>query len=112
MPGGQIYEITHRQIGTLIGFLALVLIAVLWRAERRRWVNPDHFPIHFARRIRVSGFGGTHAVAADHDDPADRCGWVCAGNTGSHERLAAGVGAAWFGSGVWWIDCVQSSPRA
>lgn len=39
MPGGQIYEITHRQLGTIIGFISLVFIVVLWRSERRRWVK-------------------------------------------------------------------------
>ncbi|MBI5869264.1 MAG: COX15/CtaA family protein [candidate division Zixibacteria bacterium] len=39
MPGGQIYEISHRQIGTIVGLIALAFIIVLWRSERRRWVK-------------------------------------------------------------------------
>ncbi len=39
MPGGQIYEISHRQIGTIVGLIALAFIIVVWRSERRRWVK-------------------------------------------------------------------------
>jgi len=39
MPGGQLYEITHRQIGTVIGFVTIVFLIVLFRQDRRWWVR-------------------------------------------------------------------------
>ncbi len=39
LEGGHLYEMTHRQIGTLVGFLTIGLVGILWRTERRRWVR-------------------------------------------------------------------------
>jgi heme a synthase len=39
MVGGVRYEHTHRVIATLVGLLTLILAAVLWRREERRWVR-------------------------------------------------------------------------
>lgn len=39
LEGGHFYEITHRQIGTIVGFLAIGLVIALWRVERRAWVR-------------------------------------------------------------------------
>lgn len=39
LPGGLFYEMSHRMIGTVVGFLTIALAAVLWRTEGRRWVK-------------------------------------------------------------------------
>lgn len=39
LEGGHYFEITHRQIGTLVGFLAIALVVALWMGERRAWVR-------------------------------------------------------------------------
>jgi cytochrome c oxidase assembly protein subunit 15 len=37
--GGILYEHTHRLMGTVVGFIAIVLVAVAWKVEPRRWVR-------------------------------------------------------------------------
>ncbi len=37
--GGQFYELLHRQIGTVIGFVAIGMVVSLFRNEERRWVR-------------------------------------------------------------------------
>lgn len=37
--GGLFYELLHRRLGTMIGFVAIGLVVSLWRTEERRWVR-------------------------------------------------------------------------
>src|SRR5437763_6427025 len=37
--GGILYEHTHRLMATVVGFLSIILTAVAWRTESRRWVR-------------------------------------------------------------------------
>ncbi|MGA3066502.1 MAG: COX15/CtaA family protein [Tepidisphaeraceae bacterium] len=37
--GGIFFEHTHRLLGTVVGMLAIVLTAVAWKTDRRRWVR-------------------------------------------------------------------------
>jgi cytochrome c oxidase assembly protein subunit 15 len=37
--GGILFEHTHRLMGSLVGFLTIILAAWLWRSEDRRWVR-------------------------------------------------------------------------
>ena len=37
--GGVFYEHTHRLLGSAVGLCAILLTAVAWRVERRRWVQ-------------------------------------------------------------------------
>jgi len=37
--GGIFYEHTHRLLGTLVGILTVVLVAMAWKYETRRWVR-------------------------------------------------------------------------
>jgi heme a synthase len=37
--GGHFFEMTHRQLGTVIGFLTILLAIVLWKTETRFWVR-------------------------------------------------------------------------
>src|SRR5438045_2889327 len=37
--GGILYEHTHRLMGTVVGFLSILLTIVAWRVEQRRWVR-------------------------------------------------------------------------
>jgi cytochrome c oxidase assembly protein subunit 15 len=39
LHGGHFYEMTHRQLGTVIGFLAVALAVVLWKGEPRTAVR-------------------------------------------------------------------------
>jgi cytochrome c oxidase assembly protein subunit 15 len=36
---GPFYELSHRQVGTVLGFLMLWLLGFLWRSEPRAWVR-------------------------------------------------------------------------
>lgn len=36
---GPFYELSHRQVGTVLGFMMLWLLGFLWRSEPRRWVR-------------------------------------------------------------------------
>ncbi len=36
---GHIWEMSHRQVGTVVGFLAIALAVALWRREPRPWVK-------------------------------------------------------------------------
>src|SRR3954471_3437748 len=37
--GGILYEHTHRLMGTVIGFLSIVLAVYAWKVEERQWVR-------------------------------------------------------------------------
>src|SRR5215813_15248772 len=37
--GGILFEHTHRLMGSLVGFLTIILVVWLWRTESRRWVR-------------------------------------------------------------------------
>src|SRR5271169_1034365 len=37
--GGILYEHTHRLMATVVGFLSIILTAVAWMTESRRWVR-------------------------------------------------------------------------
>src|SRR5256885_8049020 len=37
--GGILYEHTHRLMGTVIGFLSIVLAIYAWKVEERQWVR-------------------------------------------------------------------------
>src|SRR5687768_18076477 len=37
--GGIFYEHTHRLMGSLVGFLSIVLAVVAWKIEPRKWVR-------------------------------------------------------------------------
>lgn len=37
--GGILFEHTHRLMGSLVGFLSIILCIWLWRTDRRRWVR-------------------------------------------------------------------------
>ena len=39
LHGGHLFEMSHRQIGTVVGFMMMALVAVLWKTERRNWVR-------------------------------------------------------------------------
>ncbi len=39
LDGGHFYEMTHRQLGTIVGFLAIFMVALMWRFEPRAWVR-------------------------------------------------------------------------
>ena len=37
--GGILFEHTHRLMGSLVGFLTIILAVWLWRGDERRWVR-------------------------------------------------------------------------
>ena len=39
LEGGHFYEMTHRQLGTIVGFLAILMVGLMWRFEKRAWVR-------------------------------------------------------------------------
>ncbi len=39
MTGGIFYEHGHRMVATTVGFLTIILVVWLWRAESRRWLK-------------------------------------------------------------------------
>src|SRR5690349_21764347 len=65
MVGGIFYEHTHRLLGSLVGLLTLLLAAVLWRADRRRWVRS--LGIAAVVAVIVQGvLGGMRVVLLEH----------------------------------------------
>ncbi len=39
LEGGHFYEMFHRQLGTIVGFLAIAMAAILWKFEKRKWLR-------------------------------------------------------------------------
>lgn len=43
--GGILYEHTHRLVGTVVGFLAIVQAGLAWKVERRPWARYLHYGV-------------------------------------------------------------------
>ena len=67
--GGPFYELSHRQVGTVLGFLLLWLLGFLWRAEPRAWVRRAGW-IAFAALVLQGVLGGVRVLMVN--DPAWR----------------------------------------
>ncbi len=67
LEGGHFYEMTHRQLGTIVGFLALAMVALLWRMEERAWVRRLGY-IAFALIVVQGILGGMRVLVVS--DPS------------------------------------------
>ncbi len=65
---GHIWEMSHRQLGTVVGFLAIAFIVLLWRTEPRPWVRKLGY-LAFAGVVAQGVLGGVRVlVVSDQGD--------------------------------------------
>ena len=65
---GHIWEIGHRQIGTVVGFLMIAFVVLLQRGEPRRWVRRLGW-LAFAGVVAQGALGGLRVlVVSDEGD--------------------------------------------
>ncbi len=65
---GHIWEMSHRQLGTLVGFLAIALVVLLARNEPRPWVRKAGY-LAFAGIVAQGVLGGIRVlVVSDQGD--------------------------------------------
>lgn len=65
---GHIWEMSHRQLGTAVGFVAIAFIVLLWRNEPRRWVRKLGY-LAFAGVVVQGVLGGVRVlVVSDEGD--------------------------------------------
>ncbi len=95
MPGGQLYEITHRQIGTIIGFITIAFIVVLFRSEKRWWVK--YLGILILTAVVLQGLlGGLRVLVIS--DPAMQAKFLSV--TGLPDPNAARIASAMIHAGL------------
>jgi cytochrome c oxidase assembly protein subunit 15 len=90
MPGGQIYEITHRQIGTVIGFLAFIFIAVLLLSDRRHWIRYLGLLI-FTGVVLQGLLGGLRVLVVSNPDMQQRITAITGLGTADNVRNATAI---------------------
>ncbi len=65
---GHIWEMSHRQLGTVVGFLAIAFVVLLWRREPRPWVRKLGY-LAFAGVVAQGVLGGIRVlVVSDEGD--------------------------------------------
>ncbi len=65
---GHIWEMSHRQLGTVVGFVAIAFIVLLWRSEPRPWVRKLGY-LAFAGVVAQGVLGGLRVlVVSDEGD--------------------------------------------
>ncbi len=68
---GHIWEIGHRQIGTLVGFAMIAFLVFLHRSERRRWVKRLGW-LAFAGVVMQGALGGLRVLVVSEEGGAVR----------------------------------------
>ncbi len=65
---GHIWEMSHRQLGTMVGFVAIAFVVLLWRSEPRPWVRKMGY-LAFAGVVAQGVLGGLRVlVVSDEGD--------------------------------------------
>ncbi len=65
---GHIWEMSHRQLGTVVGFIAIAFVVLLWRKEPRAWVRKLGY-LAFAGVVAQGVLGGLRVlVVSDEGD--------------------------------------------
>ncbi len=68
---GHIWEIGHRQIGTVVGFLMITFLVLLQRGEPRRWVRRLGW-LAFAGVVAQGALGGLRVLVVSEEGDAVR----------------------------------------
>ncbi|MCP3962351.1 MAG: hypothetical protein GY719_31290 [bacterium] len=68
---GHIWEMSHRQLGTVVGFVAIAFIALLWRKEPRPWVRKLGY-LAFAGVVAQGVLGGARVLVVSDEGDALR----------------------------------------
>ena len=68
---GHIWEMGHRQLGTAVGFVAIVFVVLLWRNEARSWVRKLGY-LAFAGVVAQGVLGGVRVLVVSDEGDALR----------------------------------------
>ena len=79
---GHIWEIGHRQIGTVVGFLMIAFVVLLQRGEPRRWVRRLGW-LAFAGVVAQGALGGLRVLVVSDEGGAVRSTLAIASDAGA-----------------------------
>ncbi len=68
---GHIWEMSHRQLGTVVGFVAIAFVVLLWRTEPRPWVRKLGY-LAFAGVAAQGVLGGARVLVVSDEGDALR----------------------------------------
>ncbi len=68
---GHIWEMSHRQLGTVVGFVAIAFVVLLWRNEPRPWVRKLGY-LAFAGVAAQGALGGIRVLVVSDEGDAVR----------------------------------------
>ena len=68
---GHIWEMSHRQLGTVVGFIAIAFVVLLWRREPRPWVRKLGY-LAFAGVVAQGVLGGVRVLVVSDEGDALR----------------------------------------
>ncbi len=68
---GHIWEMGHRQLGTMVGFVAIAFVVLLWRREPRPWVRKLGY-LAFAGVVAQGVLGGVRVLVVSDEGDALR----------------------------------------
>jgi heme A synthase len=100
--GGPFYELSHRQVGTVLGFLLLWLLGFLWRAEPRAWVRRAGW-IAFGALVLQGVLGGVRVLMVN-DPPWREWAEGCFGSA-DNARIVSSMAHAALGYALFACLC-------